>query len=173
MRVAYADPPYIGQARKHYRGDPLCAEVDHVELIARLEAEYDGWGLSCSVPSLKYVLSLCPDGVRVGAWTKRFAAGKPHVVLNYAWEPVILKPVRRPRELMVDWVCANAAIGSHRELRSSSVKGQKPEAFSYWLFGALGLRSGDVLEDLYPGSGAVSAAWVRWSRQMTMKAVGS
>ena len=34
--VAYADPPYIGQARKHYSHDPNCAEVDHAELIDRL-----------------------------------------------------------------------------------------------------------------------------------------
>ena len=29
MKFAYADPPYIGQAKRHYSHDPLCAEVDH------------------------------------------------------------------------------------------------------------------------------------------------
>ena len=39
LRVAYADPPYIGQARKHYSHDPRCAEVDH----AKLKRSDDGW----------------------------------------------------------------------------------------------------------------------------------
>lgn len=30
MRVAYADPPYIGQAMKHYGAQPNAAEVDHL-----------------------------------------------------------------------------------------------------------------------------------------------
>lgn len=56
MRLAYADPPYIGQARKHYKHDPQCAEVDHAALLAQLQG-YDGWALSLSSPSLKVMLS--------------------------------------------------------------------------------------------------------------------
>ena len=41
MRLAYADPPYPGQAKIHYSHDPKCAEVDHEELIKQLE-QYDG-----------------------------------------------------------------------------------------------------------------------------------
>lgn len=40
MRIAYADPPYIGQAKRHYRNDPSgipAAEVDHAALIAEME----------------------------------------------------------------------------------------------------------------------------------------
>src|SRR5689334_8755540 len=33
MTFAYADPPYVGQAARHYRHDPRCAEVDHASLI--------------------------------------------------------------------------------------------------------------------------------------------
>jgi hypothetical protein len=59
VKFAYADPPYIGQAKRHYSHDPQCAEVDHAELIARLCQGYpDGWALSLSSPSLKQVLSL-------------------------------------------------------------------------------------------------------------------
>jgi len=57
MRFAYADPPYMGQAKKHYSHDPNCAEVDHAALIERLNA-YDGWALSLSTPSLKHILPL-------------------------------------------------------------------------------------------------------------------
>ena len=40
MRIAYADPPYPGQARKHYKRDPRCAEVDHAALGLRPEDEF-------------------------------------------------------------------------------------------------------------------------------------
>lgn len=90
MRFAYADPPYIGQAKRHYSDDPKCAEVDHAELLARLRT-YDGWALSCSTPSLKHILSLreCPDDIHIGSWVKPFASWKPDVNPAYAWEPVI------------------------------------------------------------------------------------
>lgn len=36
--IVFADPPYIGQAKKHYNSE----EVDHKALITQLEV-YDGW----------------------------------------------------------------------------------------------------------------------------------
>ena len=67
MRFAYADPPYIGQAKRHYSADPLCAEVDHHELINRLVAEFpDGWALSASTPSLAIILPMCPSRLEDG-----------------------------------------------------------------------------------------------------------
>lgn len=91
--MAYADPPYPGQARKHYRNDPShipAAEVDHAALIAQLCDEYpDGWALSTSSAALRDVLLLCPADVRVAAWVKPFAVFKPGVNPAYAWEPVI------------------------------------------------------------------------------------
>lgn len=69
MRFAYADPPYVGQARKHYNTE----EVDHAALIHHLVVEYpDGWALSCSSPSLPKLLPLCPADIRVMAWVKPF-----------------------------------------------------------------------------------------------------
>ena len=46
MRVAYADPPYPGQAKRHYgkNGDPyqgVVEEVDHAELIEGLERDQE------------------------------------------------------------------------------------------------------------------------------------
>lgn len=90
MKFAYADPPYIGQARKHYKHDPNCAEVDHKALIEKLQLEYpDGWALSLSSPSLKKILELAPDDIRVGAWVKPWASYKPGIKVAYAWEPII------------------------------------------------------------------------------------
>src|SRR5262245_36185698 len=69
MRLAYADPPYPGQAKK-YRDQPdYAGEVDHAGLIESL-CSYDGWALSTNSRSLQYVLSLCPPGVRTVIWIK-------------------------------------------------------------------------------------------------------
>lgn len=161
MRIAYADPPYPGQAEKHYGDDPRCAEVDHAELIARLNRDYDGWALSsgADIAAMQYVVPLLPVGTRICAWVKPFASFKPNVTLAYAWEPVFVKPARnRSRELPTvrDWVAANITLkkGTH---------GAKPDAFSFWLFDALGMEPGDVFDDVFPGSGAVSEAWAAWS----------
>jgi hypothetical protein len=69
VRFAYADPPYIGQAKRHYGDHPdYAGEVDHAELIGRLRAEFpDGWALSTSSTALREVWNLCPDA-RVAAW---------------------------------------------------------------------------------------------------------
>ena len=69
MKFAIADPPYIGQAERHYGDQPTYAgEVDHEELIGRLVRNYpDGWALCASSPSLRYLLQLYPEDVRVGA----------------------------------------------------------------------------------------------------------
>ena len=160
MRVAYADPPYIGQAKKHYgKSDPAAAEVDHAALIAMLEADYDGWALSLSAQSLPRILPLCPsDGIRVCAWVKPFAAYKS-CNPSYSWEPVILKQPRTANFPRVrDWVSSNMTTmrGTH---------GAKPDDFCYWLFQALNLTADDEFIDLYPGSGAVGRAWQVWQRQ--------
>ena len=62
MRFAYADPPYPGQARRHYKHHPdFDGEVDHGALIERLMDEFpDGWALSTSESALKDVLELVP-----------------------------------------------------------------------------------------------------------------
>ena len=152
MTFAYADPPYVGQARKLYG----CDEVDHEALIARLVADYpDGWALSASSPSLRFLLPLCPPDVRVMAWVKPFCIFKPGVNPAYAWEPVIVRGGRkrtRQQPTVRDWVSANITL-------RRGLTGAKPEAFCLWLFDVLGARAGDTLADLFPGTGAVSRAW--------------
>lgn len=154
LQVAYADPPYLGQARKHYRHDPQCAEVDHGTLIAHLNT-FDAWALSCSSPSLHAILPLCPPDVRVMAWVKPFASFKPGVNPAYAWEPVLVRGGRRRGRAVPtvrDWVSANITL-------RRGLAGAKPVAFCLWLFQVLGLRAGDAFHDLFPGTGAVTAAW--------------
>ena len=158
----YADPPYPGQARKHYAADPLCAEVDHADLISSLVREYpDGWALSTSTTALKAVLAVAPDGVRIGAWVKPFCSFKPNVNPAYSWEPVLFMGGRkRPRtDLTIrDWVSCN--ITQRRGLA-----GAKPRGFCFWVFALLGAQPQDHLVDIYPGSGAVSSSWDCFRRQ--------
>lgn len=152
--MAYADPPYVGQARKLYH----CDEIDHLELIQHRLAGYDGWALSCSSPSLRGLLQICPDDVRVMAWVKPFAIFKPGVNPAYAWEPVIVKPGRkrtRQQPTVRDWVSANVTL-------KRGLCGAKPEAFCLWLFDVLGMEPSDEFDDLFVGTGAVTQAWQKW-----------
>ena len=155
-QIIYADPPYLGQARKHYNSD----EVDHKQLILELET-YDGWALSCSSPSLKVLIPMVNEitlNYRVGVWVKPFCSFKPNVNPAYAWESVIFKPARnRGRNMMTvrDWVSANITL-------KKGLSGAKPDAFSFWLFEILGAEPSDEFIDMFPGTRSVSKAWDKW-----------
>ena len=146
MIFAYADPPYVGQAKKHYGRE----EVNHALLITRLVTEYpDGWALSCSSPSLNELLGMCPKDVRVGAWVKPFAIFKPNVNPGYCWEPVIFRGGRkrtRKEATVRDWVSANITL-------RKGLSGAKPVLFCEWILDLLGYKSGDTLDDMFPGTG--------------------
>ncbi len=43
------------------------------------------------------------------------------------------------------------------------VTGTKPAAFCHWVFTLLGAAPGDTLDDLFPGSGAISRAWAAYT----------
>jgi len=149
MRFAYADPPYIGQARKLY----ACSEIDHAALVERLLAEYpDGW------PTLGMVLRLCPPDVRVGAWVKPFASFKPGVNPAYAWEPVVFRGGRtkraRSEPTVRDWVSVSITL-------KKGLTGAKPRAFAEWIVEFLGAQPGDTIDDLFPGTGACGVVFTQ------------
>jgi hypothetical protein len=167
LRIGYADPPYPGQSAKHYSDHAdYAGEVDHGELLQRLDADYDGWVLHTSSPALEQVLHLAREhGVgpyRVMAWVKPFAAFKRNVSVAYAWEPVLVKAVRKPLVgggiVMRDYVAESITM-------RRGLSGAKPERVCWWLFEVLGAQPGDVLDDIFPGSGAVAAAWRSWAAQ--------
>ena len=162
-RVAYADPPYIGMAHLYRDHPDYAGEVDHRQLITRLCDEYpDGWALSLHSPSLRIILPMCPDNVRVMAWVKPFSSFKPNVNPAYAWEPVIVRcDFKRSRDddTVRDWVAANITL-------QRGLVGAKPDAFCYWLFQVLGLERGDQFDDLFPGTGGVARAWERYRRRL-------
>jgi hypothetical protein len=168
MRFAYADPPYPGQARRYYKDHPdYGGEVDHAELIDSLQDQFpDGWALSTSASALQSVLALCPDGIRVCAWTKPMSAMFAYSVsVQYSWEPVLLMGGRdrRGRNPVVrDWLAISPDGYTWRSKPESHVIGAKPRGFCYWVFDLLGALLGDELVDLFPGSGAVGRAWRAW-----------
>lgn len=154
LRFAYADPPYIGCAYR-YPEHPESGMWDdpqnHVELMRSMDNEYDGWALSCHEPSLRHLAAVMPDGARVAAWVKPFAAFKPRVRIAYAWEPVIWKrtaPRRDGDPIGRDFVPCNIT------LRKGFV-GAKPESFCTWVLTLLGYQDGDELVDLFPGTGVM------------------
>lgn len=153
LRLAYADPPYPGLARRYYG----CEEVDHVELVSRLQ-EYDGWALSTSSAALQDVLALCPPGVRVAIWVN---GGRPSRALwaRRVYEPVIVSPGRVRREAVVGDVSDVLALGGRQHTHPGALVGMKPAGFAEWVFRLLGACEGDTLDDLFPGSGAVGRAW--------------
>lgn len=165
MRFVYADPPYLGCAVKHYGDRHEEAAVydtleGHAALIERLLPE-ECWALSMTSGNLRALLPLCPETARVTAWVKPFASFKPGVNPAYAWEPIVVNGGRRlGRDVPTvrDWVSAPITL-------RRGLTGVKPEAVCFWLFEFMGMAPDDELVDLFPGSGAVSAAFQSWRRQ--------
>jgi len=163
VRVAYADPPYPGCAHLYRAHPDFAGEVDHRALLLELEAKYDGWLLHTSSTALRDIAPLVPDGARFMAWVKPFAAFKKNVSVAYAWEPVIVKPVRKPvvngRQVMRDWISESITL-------RRGLTGAKPERVCHWAFEMLGLEPSDELLDLFPGTGAVTRAWESWKADL-------
>ena len=167
MRFAYADPPYLGCGRLYLKNHPDALVWDdpetHRALIQRLSDDYpDGWALSLHAPSLQTLLPMCPPDVRIGPACKTFAQIRP-VRVQFMWEPVIwwrgrkAKVAQSPR----DWLVYSTAPRSGAK---DGIIGGKPRDFCMWVFDLLGAEPGDTLDDLFPGTGAVGAAWAERNR---------
>lgn len=160
MKIGYADPPYPGCAHLYKDHPDFGGEVDHAELIQRLQRDYDGWVLHTSATALPIIAPMIPEGARIMAWVKGFAAFKRNVSVAYAWEPVIVKAARKPvvskRIVYRDWIECPITL-------KRGLAGVKPEKVCHWAFEMVGARPEDEMHDIYPGTGAVSAAWKNWS----------
>lgn len=170
MRLAYADPPYLGCCHlyDHYHPDGRCWDDlgTHQDLIARLCDEFpDGWALSASSVSLRSLLPACPEDARVAAWVKPFCAFKRGVRPCYAWEPVIFRGGRNPsngyphpppvkggaQTTPKDFIAESITL-------KKGLTGAKPERVCEWILDLLGYQDGDELVDLYPGTGVMGRA---------------
>ena len=163
MLIGYADPPYMGCAHLYKDHSDYAGEVDHAALLSRLGSNYDGWVLHASATpeSMATLAPLVKDipGARWCTWVKGFAAFKKNVSVAYAWEPVIIKPARKPvvskRLVMRDWIQESITL-------KRGLTGAKPEAVCHWAFELAGAHPDDEMDDLFPGTGAVGKAWQTW-----------
>lgn len=167
LRLAYADPPYIGLSRKYYGDQPSYAgEVDHDELVSRL-ASYDGWALSCSsasVAAIAGILTRRSIEARLAVWVRR-PAPHPTAAIVTSWEGVWFRPARSRRDASSEAV-RDVLLDVHARIRPTlpgAVIGMKPPAFCEWVFQLLGAMPGDELDDLFPGSGIVARTWRQWT----------
>lgn len=163
MRVAYADPPYLGCCGRyqHNHLDGVCYDIvaSHAALIEQLENSFpDGWAMSCSTPSLRTLLPLCPPTVRVAAWCKSFCAFKRGVRPAYAWEPVIYRGGRN-KNAAVPLKGGKQITPKDFHIAPITLKkgltGAKPESFCRWVLDLLNVQPGDEVVDLYPGTGVM------------------
>lgn len=172
MRIAYADPPYPGCAHLYRDHPDYAGEVDHTALVYKLVTEYDGYCLHTSSVALPAILQRFSievggdDFPRIMAWVKPFAAFKRNVSVAYAWEPVLVRAARKPvvKEGMTYRDFVSESITLKRGLT-----GAKPEKVCHWLFEVMGCDPDeDALDDLYPGTGAVTDAWESWKARPSL-----
>ena len=173
MKLAIADPPYLGRANRWYgdgRGSSGGRHVadhhpearrwddpaEHVALVARLESEFDGWAIAAAPDSMRVYWPVLPFNTRVMIWHRRNAPPSGSRV-GSMYEPVIVRVPdgrsgRRPELLEV------ADVLDHPAPRRNFA-GAKPDVWTRWVLAALGYLAGeDELTDVFAGSGAVAAA---------------
>lgn len=186
-RVAIADPPYPpafgerrdrpgGPIRTYWRtrarrwyGDaadrrggadfhPDAGEWDrparHRELLLELLEAFDGWAIATTLDGLEHYRPL-PIPCRVLIWHRPNSI--PTAVRTASTlEAVIVYPIdgRRARRDTINRVPDLLSCPGPR----SSFAGAKPAAWTRWVLDAIGYEHDDELVDLFPGSGAVTAA---------------
>lgn len=164
MKFAYADPPYLGNGKRRYAPfHDNSSEYDtkdaHLLLVDKLVDEYkDGWALSCNPKDLQWLLPVMPTDVRVCAWAKTFHQIRVNVSVQYAWEPVILRggrDMRHRRPMTRDWISGTIAM-------RKGLPGAKPNYFFDWVLAMLGYENGDVVDDIFPGTGGLTDAVTAW-----------
>ena len=161
-RLGVADPPYPGKAF-YYRDHPdYGGEVDHTELVLRLDRDYDGWALCTSAEGRILVDEILLDhgieGVRMGIWARGSRPQADPKGPLRAYELVFYRPVREG--VSGPWP-DDVLVGEVSIYRSDPdrVVGAKPPQFATWVFDLLGARRNDSLDDLFPGSRNITQAW--------------
>ena len=177
MRLAYADPPYPGCAHLYKDHPDFAGEVDHRDLVCRLQDKFDGWVLHTHVPGLRMMERnhILPEGdeIRICQWVEPFAAFKRNVPVGYASEPVIIKAARKP--VVSKRITPLRDFFQGETVRESiamkrGLTGAKPEPVVHWALEVLGAHPDDDFHDLYPGTGSVLKAWKNWQGKFVLPA---
>lgn len=186
MKLAIADPPYPPYADRSKRGNPTykrsrarrwytdegthsrhayaadhhpdAADWDtaesHRALLERVHGLYDGWAIATSADGAEYYGQL-PRGARTLIWVKpRPMPGGNRIIASYEVVLAYVPDDRRSRNsgpLVPDVLIEPAG--------AAGFTGSKPPRWTHWVLDALGYDpDADTVDDLFPGSGAVSTA---------------
>lgn len=170
MRLAIADPPYLGRSERWYgtgRGSgrglhkadthPEAGIWDdpaaHRDLVARLDRDFDGWAIAAASDTLPMYLAAAPSAT-VAIWHKRNGMPSGSRIIN-RWEPVILRVPDSRLSRSAGLMVGDVLDAPHRR---SGFVGSKPPEWTAWILAMLGHHPDDEVLDLFPGSGAVLAA---------------
>ena len=158
MNFAYADPPYFKMGKKLYGTHHDEAHIwdskqQHIGLVKQLQNDYpDGWALSCNPANLNWLLSHCPDDIRIGTWCKTWHQIRP-TSTQFAWEAVLWRTVKKDpkRQMVRDWITGPAT-------KQKGLPGAKPNYFNRWILDLLIFNpEEDYLTDIFPGTNGM--AW--------------
>ena len=180
MRLAIADPPYLGRAALLYgdgvdnmnanasaRINPLRKAdyhpdsaiwddpATHRDLVADLVADYDGWAIALAPDNLRHYLQWVPERTRVAVWHD------PQVMPTGShprrrWEPVLVSvPAGRRRINDIPGPHVGDVLTEPHVNGRRSFAGSKPPTWTRWVLSMLGYQDDDVVTDLFGGSGAV------------------
>lgn len=172
MRLAIADPPYLGRAERWYgrgrgykRGAATAADVHpsasewdqparHAQLVADLERDFDGYAIAAAADSLAVYLAAAPQ-LRVMVWHRGNSVPSGSRIANQ-WEPVLIR-VPDGRNGRTHGLATADVLRSG--VRQTGFLGSKPAEWTRWVLTALGYDTEtDTVTDLFPGSGAVTRA---------------
>lgn len=130
----------------------------HRELLLLLVEQYDGWAIATTPDGLGAYHPL-PINAQLMSWHKPTAIDDDRLPpLNEAATARHTSPRRVALARTVGYRTCSLPFRQARHSPRSFV-GAKPEAWTHWVLDALGYDPEvDELDDLFPGSGAVTAA---------------
>ena len=181
VRLAIADPPYLGRAGLWYGGKgrskqgtvgraagrgrlareyhPDAHEWDdpakHIALMVTMRDEYDGWVMACSGKTLAPLLGVADTlDARLAIWHVTNAIPDGARVRS-VWEAVIYRVPDGRRAVGTGHRVPDLLSAPHPV---SGFVGAKPDQWTRWVLDLMGYQPGDEVDDLFPGSGAVTRA---------------
>ena len=182
MKLAIADPPYLGRAALWYGGKGITkwpatqkrskgrskddveyhpdahlwdSPAKHIELMVAMEVEFDGWAMACSGKTLAPLIGTADRlGAKLAIWHVTNAIPDGARVRS-VWEAVFYRVPDSRRAVGTGYRVADVLSAAHPV---SGFVGSKPSAWTHWVIDLLGFQPGDEVTDVFPGSGAVERA---------------
>lgn len=189
MKLAIADPPYLGyadmwygsgeglqpsgpgniappkQADRHPDAKLWDDPAQHRDLVAKLEANYDGWAIAMAATNVRAYSAWLPSDARFAIWhDPAKMPNNQHPRRRYE-VVAIWVPEGRRRINDVGLTVGDVLSVAHNS--HDGFAGAKPRAWTEWVLAMLGhCDLHDDVEDLFAGSGAV--AEVLAQRRLTL-----